>query len=1707
MSPFLNCITLYHIKVYASYSISDHLFLTQSNLIINIYRYLYSVLFYFFFNIIKEFYPMDKKSRRLTTLLFSLFGLGSLIWFLVRVLEKPNRINYPCMRAAAPMASTFLCWLAGTAISIFFLRNARKYFGKARYATFAACIVAAGVTGAVLLTSNNENAFAQTVGAPNEPLGTAKGAFPGRVVWVHDSRMTDWAGKDQGDGHWYEDGNTDQARVDQAVSKTLQMLSGKSTDAEAWDVFFRYFNQTQGRGNVGYTTGQKIVIKNNLVGCIDISGWGSVDPTTYNMNSSDYMNSSPHVVKALIRQLVNIVHVNQADITVGDPTCLFPNQFYNPIHTEFPNIKFWDARGLFNRTAIVRSNTPLYWSSRPDKDMPVKYTQDYVPQACVDASYLINLANLKSHSYAGITCGAKNYYGTLCRLPSASGYYNLHNDLPSFNPAMGQYRNLVDLLGHNQLGGKTMLFLVDALFEGIHPDDFFPSRWAAAPFNNDWTSSFFGSQDPVAMESMLLDLMQLEGDARNYPKLPGTEDYLREAALANNPPSGIFYDPHHATSTTRLPSLGVFEHWNNPISRLYSRNLNPVSGQGIELLTYDADNAAPVVTITTPVERSFVSPASFNLTVSATDADGSISRVEYYRNGTLIGTSTTGLDYRISVSGLTAGTYTIAAIAFDNRNAIGSNHISLSVTNGVNNPPTVATAASANPGTVTGTTTTLSVLGADDAGEAGLVYTWATTGTVPAPVNFSSNGTNAAKTTIATFSANGSYNFIVTIRDAGNLTVTSTVSVNVNNSNPLVLQSISGAVASSVESGHPETAAYDKNNTTRWSTAYSDPQWIRFDLGSPKSITTVVFDWEVANARNYVLEGSNDASFTTKTTLRTFTGMAATDHRIDSISGLSGSFQYYRMYGTVRNGTWGYSMYEARFYTSNITTNYTLNATGTNGTVSPSSGTYASGAQVTLTPQPAAGYLFTSWSGDATGTANPLTITMNSNKNIIANFTRAYTLTVTTPINGTISPTSGTYASGVTVPLTATPAANYRFVSWGGDASGTNSSTSILMDANKTVSATFAINTYTVTSSTGANGSISPLGNTTVNSGSNACYTITPSAGYEINQILVNGVSVTPVATSYCINNVTSNRTISVSFRPVSSLTKETPAGVLALSTETGHPATNVLDGNNTTTRWSSAYADPQWLRFDMGSQKSITTVVFDWETANARDYVLEGSNDISFTTKTILRTFTGLAATNHRIDSISGLTGTFRYYRMYGTARNGAWGYSIWEARFYSSGTPVTNYNLTVNATNGSVSPNGGTYPENTPVSLTATPAAGYHFVNWTGDITGTSNPVTVTMNSNKTVTANFAINTYTVTASAGVNGSITPTGTSTVPYGANHCYTITPSSGYVIDRILVDGSAVTSATSFCFNSINANHTISVTFKVPTTTYTLSVSAPNGSYTLNPAGGIYDANTVVTVTANPSSPCYTFSGWTGSVSSSTNPISITMNGNKALTANFTQRTYSITASAGANGSITPTSSPNVPCGSNLTFTITPAANFIVDQLLDNGISRTVSNNSYTITNVTAAHTVSVSFRLAGPQLQTVVGDSVSSEENDGGTIRRAAFSYDGNLNTRWSSQYSDPQWIIFDMGSPKSITSIVIDWEAANAKNYIIEGSNDKAFIASKTTLASFDNMSATNHRIDRAINLTGSYRYYRIWCNQRNGTWGYSIWETRFYTGGNGN
>src|SRR6266566_2532400 len=108
------------------------------------------------------------------------------------------------------------------------------------------------------------------------------------------------------------------------------------------------------------------------------------------------------------------------------------------------------------------------------------------------------------------------------------------------------------------------------------------------------------------------------------------------------------------------------------------------------------------------------------------------------------------------------------------------------------------------------------------------------------------------------------------------------------------------------------------------------------------------------------------------------------------------------------------------------------------------------------------------------------------------------------------------------------------------------------------------------------------------------------------------------------------------------------------------YPASNAVDGN-TGTRWSSAFSDPQWIQVDLGSTLSICQVVLMWETASGKAYQIQVSADAT-TWTTIYSTTTGPGGTE-----TLNISGSGRYIRMYGTQRNTAYGYSLWEFQVFT--------------------------------------------------------------------------------------------------------------------------------------------------------------------------------------------------------------------------------------------------------------------------------------------------------------------------------------------------------------------------------------------------------------------------------------------------------
>jgi hypothetical protein len=535
--------------------------------------------------------------KRKTSWLWIILGLASVIWVLIRVVPKPSRATYPCQKVAQPLAVGFITWLLGLTGYSLIIYRARQLFQRQRYVMGVICFATAVLFCIVSLSDSRNLAASVEKFVPtdpaNNPIGIGKGIHPGRVVWVYDSLLCDQGSTS---GWWWEDKRTDPVVAQRMMAQALLNLTGIDDPVEAWESLFKHFNRTHyDQSDVGYQAGDKIAIKIN-----------NIFSRSYEWTTSQDNRPCPQMLHALLWQLVNMAGVPEEDITIYDCIFYHGDPVYKYCHADFAGVRWAegdatdriDGHGYENgpgddsgtrEKVVPDTNCVVYYG---DPDLVSGSGKVCLPTVVSEAKYLINVALARPHELAGVTFCAKNFFGSVWH-PTVYQYYHgwhpefMHKSVASLNFSpdipmrpMGSYNALVDLMGHKDLGGKTLLFIGECIRY---------KNWSASPFNGKPASSLFMSQDIVAMESVLLDFFRSEGAVP-----AGTPDnYLHEAALADNPPSGTVYDPEN--DGIPLQSLGVHEHWNNPTDKQYSGNLS--TGEGIELIKI-------LKTTSTVVERS-----------------------------------------------------------------------------------------------------------------------------------------------------------------------------------------------------------------------------------------------------------------------------------------------------------------------------------------------------------------------------------------------------------------------------------------------------------------------------------------------------------------------------------------------------------------------------------------------------------------------------------------------------------------------------------------------------------------------------------------------------------------------------------------------------------------------------------------------------------------------------------------------------------------------------------------------------------------------------------------------------------------------------------------------------------------------------------------------------------------------------------------------
>jgi hypothetical protein len=349
----------------------------------------------------------------------------------------------------------------------------------------------------------------------------------------------------------------------------------------------------------GYTAGEKIFIKINQGTAnarLRVDGANGfnipqkfIDSEKAQKGFDGACETYPDVVLELLRELVNVVGIDQKNIAIGDPISHIFGFNHDVWAAEFPDVAYVDkSTEKAGRLLIKPSRAELIYYSDKTKS-------DKLYDIIESADYMINVANLKPHGRAGISLTAKNHFGSQGR----SSAFHLHSSLISpvslgnpSNNGYGKYRVMVDLMGSKYLGRNTLLFVVDGLYGGGSNETKVPVKYFMPPFNNDWCNSVFLSQDQVALESVCYDFLRSEWNGtyshnpanNSYESIPnvyGVDDYLHQAADPSNWPEGIKYDPDN--TGTPLTSLGIHEHWNDHTRKQYSRNLGKANG--IELLS------------------------------------------------------------------------------------------------------------------------------------------------------------------------------------------------------------------------------------------------------------------------------------------------------------------------------------------------------------------------------------------------------------------------------------------------------------------------------------------------------------------------------------------------------------------------------------------------------------------------------------------------------------------------------------------------------------------------------------------------------------------------------------------------------------------------------------------------------------------------------------------------------------------------------------------------------------------------------------------------------------------------------------------------------------------------------------------------------------------------------------------------------------------
>ncbi|MEM3697240.1 MAG: hypothetical protein QXQ94_07050 [Candidatus Bathyarchaeia archaeon] len=401
----------------------------------------------------------------------------------------------------------------------------------------------------------------------------------------------------------------------------------------------------------------------------------------------------------------------------------------------------------------------------------------------------------------------------------------------------------------------------------------------------------------------------------------------------------------------------------------------------------------------------------------------------------------------------------------------------------------------------------------------------------------------------------------------------------------------------------------------------------------------------------------------------------------------------------------------------------------------------------------------------------------------------------------------------------------------------------------------------------------------------------------------------------------------------------------------------------------------------------------------------------------------------------------------------NAGWSFSHWEGDLNGSQNPTTiiiddnktvtavftqdHYILTITILgNGNVTiePNKLTYTYGENVTLSATAYPGWMFAGWSGDTSSSENPITIMMNSNESVTAIFTQNPYTLTIIIIGNGTVNKNPDfAFYAHGENVTLTAVPDAGWKFVWWSGDISGSENPTIILMDN---NKTVYANFTQEQYVLTINVEG-SGNVIKSPEQPTYTYGTPVQLNAS-AYIGWSFSHWSGNISSLDNPITFIITGNMTVTAHFNLKQYIIAALVGSTGgTIEPSGPVTAYHGENITFTITPNIGCHILEVLVDGESRG-SISSYTFYAVCANHTITAFFAPNNYTLTVNVspeGSGSVTKNPDlptytyGTVVELTAIAENGWTFSHWSGDLSGTnETITIIIDGNKNITAVFVE-------------------------------------------------------------------------------